>query len=136
MQAVRREHTGPEMAIRRALHARGYRFRVHDRTLPGSPDIVFSLRRKAVFIHGCFWHGHGCAKGRLPKSRGEYWVPKIEANKARDERALSELRKAGWEALVVWQCQVKDIEQVVETVISFLGPRRCNAGIVRVGGRE
>ncbi|WP_445954444.1 DNA mismatch endonuclease Vsr [Thauera sp. SDU_THAU2] len=88
----------------------------------GRPDIVFPSRHKVVFIHGCFWHGHNCSKGKLPKSRNEYWIPKIEANKARDERTINALREAGWESLVVWQCQVADLDSAVASIRHFLGP--------------
>ncbi|MEZ2224545.1 very short patch repair endonuclease [Rhizobium sp. RCC_161_2] len=125
MQSVRQKDTGPEMAIRRALHRLGYRFRIHQKGLPGRPDIVFSARKKVIFVHGCFWHGHDCNKGRLPKTRNEYWKPKIDANKARDERTINELRIAGWESLVVWQCEMKSVEQVLGNIVTFLGPPNC-----------
>lgn len=122
MQSVGQKDTGPELAIRRALHRLGYRFRLHEKKLPGRPDIVFPSRHKVVFIHGCFWHGHNCSKGKLPKSRNEYWIPKIEANKDRDERTINALREAGWESLVVWQCQVTDLDSAVACIRHFLGP--------------
>jgi DNA mismatch endonuclease, patch repair protein len=120
MSRVGQKNTAPEMALRRALHRLGYRFRLHRRDLPGSPDIVFPSRRKVVFVHGCFWHGHDCRWGRLPKSRQEYWLPKIETNRERDKRALTELRDAGWEPLVVWQCELRDLEGAVDRVEAFL----------------
>lgn len=120
MSKVGQKNTKPELALRRALHGLGYRFRLHRRDLPGSPDIVFPSRTKVVFVHGCFWHGHGCRWGRLPKSRPEYWQPKIETNKERDRRALTELQEAGWEPLVVWQCELRDLEGAVGRVEGFL----------------
>ena len=120
MSMVRQKDTKPELALRRALHRLGYRFRLHRRDLPGSPDIVFLSRKKVVFVHGCFWHGHGCKWGQLPKSRPEYWKPKIETNRERDKRALTELREAGWEPLVVWQCELRDFEGAVGRVEAFL----------------
>ncbi len=120
MSRVGQKHTGPEMALRRALHCLGYRYRLHRRDLPGSPDIVFPSRRKAVFVHGCFWHGHDCRWGRLPKSRPEYWFPKIEANRARDKRALTRLCQDGWKAMVVWQCELRDLDGAVSRVEAFL----------------
>lgn len=120
MSMVRQKDTKPELALRRALHRLGYRFRIHRRDLPGSPDIVFPSRKKVVFVHGCFWHGHGCKWGQLPKSRPEYWKPKIETNRERDKRALTELREAGWEPLVVWQCELRDLEGAVGRVEAFL----------------
>ena len=120
MSMVRQKDTKPELALRRALHRLGYRFRLHRRDLPGSPDIVFPSRKKVVFVHGCFWHGHGCRWGQLPKSRPEYWKPKIETNKERDKRALTELREAGWGPFVVWQCELRDLEGAVGRVEAFL----------------
>ena len=124
MQSVRQKNTGPEIALRQTLHRLGYRFRLHSRALPGRPDIVFPSRKKVVFLHGCFWHGHDCSKGRLPKSRPEYWIPKIEANKTRDERTVNELKKAGWESLVIWQCEIAKLDETIEAVTRFLGPPR------------
>jgi DNA mismatch endonuclease (patch repair protein) len=121
MQSVRQKDTGPEVMLRRALHGLGYRFRLHDKCLPGRPDIVFPGRKKVIFVHGCFWHGHDCSKGRLPKTRNEYWKPKIDGNKARDERTVNELKSIGWESLIVWQCETKSIEQVLGKIVTFLG---------------
>ena len=99
MQAVKSMHTKPEMAVRRLLHRMGYRYRLHRKDLPGRPDIAFGSRRKAVFVHGCFWHGHGCAKGRLPKSRLDYWQPKIAQNVERDRTKREQLEALGWDFL-------------------------------------
>lgn len=121
MQSVRQKHTGPEVSIRKALHRLGYRFRLHVKGLPGRPDIVFPSRKKVIFVNGCFWHGHDCSKGRLPKSRPEYWIPKIEANKTRDERIVNELKKAGWESRVIWQCEIADLDETIKAVTDFLG---------------
>lgn len=120
MQSVKTQDTGPEMAIRRWLHARGYRYRLHRRDLPGSPDIVFPKRRAVIFVHGCFWHGHNCPKGRLPKSRPEYWKPKIEANQDRDRRVRAELRALGWRVRDVWQCQLKQTRSLARRLEKFL----------------
>ena len=120
MAKVGQRNTGPELALRRALHALGYRFRLHRSDLPGKPDIVFPSRRKVIFVHGCFWHGHGCRWGKLPKSRVDYWRPKIETNRERDRDVLTRLNEAGWEALVVWQCEMKDIEAALNRVRAFL----------------
>jgi DNA mismatch endonuclease (patch repair protein) len=122
MQAVGTRNTGPEMLIRRKLHALGYRFRLHRKDLPGSPDIVFSAKHKVVLIHGCFWHGHGCEKGKLPKSREDYWRPKVESNRARDARVVLALKGLGWTALTLWQCELHDIEQTKHLLCEFLGP--------------
>src|SRR3712207_4654869 len=102
MRSVGTQNTGPEWIVRRLLHSNGYRYRLHPKRLPGKPDIVFPSRRKAIFVHGCFWHGHKCDKGRAPKSRLDYWAPKLEANAARDARNLRQLADLGWEALTVW----------------------------------
>lgn len=108
MQAVKTKDTGPEMTVRCMLHGHGYRYRLHRKDLPGRPDIVFASKRKAIFVHGCFWHGHKCSKGKLPKSKLNYWQPKIEQNKARDDRNIAELEAAGWQVLVIWQCEIVD----------------------------
>ena len=120
MQSVGVKHTGPEWAVRRLLHSNGYRYRLHPNTLPGRPDIVFLSRRKAIFVHGCFWHGHGCDKGRAPKSRLDYWGPKLEANKARDARNEAALRELGWEILTVWQCETRNPEALLQKLKSFV----------------
>lgn len=122
MQSVGTKDTGPEMVVRRIAHRLGYRYRLHRKDLPGSPDLVFPTRRKAVFVHGCFWHGHGCPKGRLPKSRPEFWVPKIERNRERDAGAVRALEDRGWESLTLWQCETKDAEAIKAKLVDFLGP--------------
>lgn len=121
MQSVKTENTGPELKLRKALFAAGYRFRLHRKTLPGSPDIVFPGRKKAIFVHGCFWHGHDCAKGKGSKSRIDYWGPKLEANKARDARNLRELQALGWQTLVIWQCELGDMDNLLRRLGTFLG---------------
>jgi DNA mismatch endonuclease (patch repair protein) len=122
MKAVRRKNTAPEMALRRLLHAAGYRYRLHIRELPGSPDVVFPGRRKAIFVHGCFWHGHDCRAGRPPESRQEYWLPKIERNRQRDAAASAALSQSGWRTLSVWQCEVADRAKLATKMAEFLGP--------------
>lgn len=124
MQSVGTRHTGPELTVRSLLHRLGYRFRLHGRDLPGSPDIVFRTRHKVIFVHGCYWHGHGCPKGKLPKSRSDYWVPKIAKNRERDMRNDAALRAIGWESLTVWQCETKDFSTLAAQVIRFLGEAR------------
>lgn len=120
MQSVGQKHTGPELAVRRLAHGLGFRFTLHRKDLPGRPDIVFPGRKKVVFVHGCFWHGHGCSKGRLPKTRPEYWEPKISRNKARDAAALKELKALGWKPLVVWQCNISDPAKLGRRLHKFL----------------
>jgi DNA mismatch endonuclease (patch repair protein) len=108
MQAVKSKDTGPELAVRRMLHARGFRYRLHRRDLPGCPDLVFPGRRKVVFIHGCFWHGHDCARGaRTPKSNTSYWAQKVGRNRVRDADAAEQLLVEGWDVLIVWECEVR-----------------------------
>lgn len=120
MQAVRTRDTGPEVAVRRILHSAGYRYRLHKRGLPGTPDIVFSTRRKVVFVHGCFWHGHGCKKGKPPKSGGGYWIDKLRANRQRDRKKIEELEQLGWQVMVVWQCEVADSASLSLKLQNFL----------------
>ncbi|HEY0293658.1 MAG TPA: very short patch repair endonuclease [Hansschlegelia sp.] len=121
MRAVKSRDTKPEMIVRRAAHALGYRFRLHRKDLPGSPDLVFPSRRKAVFVHGCFWHGHDCARGaRAPKANAEYWSAKIARNMARDERVRGELAELGWETLTIWECELKALDQPEQLLTAFL----------------
>lgn len=120
MQAVKTSDTGPEIVVRKLLHSMGFRFRLHRRELPGKPDIVFPSRRKVVFVHGCFWHGHECGKGKLPKSRLDYWGPKIAANKQRDARDEAELAARGWQSMTVWQCELGDLERLSVSLRAFL----------------
>ncbi len=107
MALIRGKDTRPEIIVRRLVHALGYRFRLHRRDLPGAPDIVFPGKRKVIFVHGCFWHRHddpSCWRSRLPKTRQEFWTPKLSGNAARDARDIALLRAAGWQVLVVWEC--------------------------------
>ncbi|WP_441230067.1 very short patch repair endonuclease [Tardiphaga sp. 215_C5_N2_1] len=122
MKSVATRNTGPELQVRKLLHKLGYRFRLHRKNLPGKPDIVFASRKKVIFVHGCFWHGHGCSKGRPPKSRAEYWLPKISTNQARDIRTTALLTEAGWDVLTVWQCDLKGMEALGLALQAFLGP--------------
>lgn len=123
MQAVRGKDTAPEKIVRSLLHSLGYRFRLHRKDLPGTPDIVFPSRRVALFVHGCFWHGHGCRIGQLPKSRLEYWQPKIEANRERDRRKEAALVEAGWHVATLWQCELTDRRALVQRLSHLLdGP--------------
>lgn len=128
MASVGTKNTKPEMAVRRFLHRLGYRFRLHSGELPGSPDIVFKRRKKVVFVHGCYWHGHGCRWGRLPKSNTSYWSKKIAANVARDRRNIADLDALGWQVEVVWQCDLKRPEEVEARLVDFLGPTNVSGG--------
>ncbi|MFN3615185.1 MAG: very short patch repair endonuclease [Rubrimonas sp.] len=120
MARIGSKNTAPELAVRRAAHAAGFRFRLHRRDLPGTPDLVFPRFRAAIFVHGCFWHGHGCTKGRLPKSRADYWYPKIEANRARDAAKSASLDAAGWRVLTIWQCETADPAGLSALIRTFL----------------
>jgi DNA mismatch endonuclease (patch repair protein) len=120
MAAVRTRDTGAEKAVRSIVHGLGYRYSLNRSDLPGKPDLAFVARKKAIFVHGCFWHGHSCRYGRLPKSRLHYWGPKIVANKARDRRNVRGLKGAGWSVMVVWQCQLKKKEAMKVRLGSFL----------------
>lgn len=126
MRAVPSRNTGPERVVRSLLRRLGYRFRLHDSRLPGAPDIVFTKRRKVIFVHGCFWHSHeGCSKARLPKTRLDYWEPKLARNRARDKAALNELAGLGWSALVIWQCELSDPETLARALKDFLLTATC-----------
>ena len=121
MRAIRSKDTFPELAVRRLVHSMGYRFRLHRSDLPGKPDLVFGPRRKVIFVHGCYWHGHGCKVGGTgAKSNRAYWGPKIAGNKERDRRRTRELRKAGWRALTVWECETENLSRLTKKLSRFL----------------
>jgi len=122
MARIGSKNTAPELVVRRLLHAMGYRFRLHRQNLPGKPDIVLPGRKKIIFIHGCFWHAHGCSIGRPPKSRPEFWGPKLARNRDRDEENRAALLRAGWSVLTLWQCEIKSRIQLADRIITFLGP--------------
>jgi DNA mismatch endonuclease (patch repair protein) len=121
MARVRAKDSKPELAVRRVAHALGCRFRLHQRTLPGTPDLVFPRLRKVIFVHGCFWHRHeGCRRTTTPKTRAEYWKRKFSDNVARDAARLDELRDLGWEALTLWECETLDRTRLSERLATFL----------------
>lgn len=130
MRAVRGRDTGPELAVRRMLHAAGYRFRLQRADLPGKPDVVFPARRAVVFVHGCFWHGHDCKRGaRAPRRNADYWSAKIARNMARDAEVAAALGALGWRSHVVWECALRDPAAVAAGLRAFLGPPgRAGAG--------
>ncbi|WP_116087765.1 very short patch repair endonuclease [Tropicimonas sp. IMCC34011] len=120
MQSVKQKDTAPEMVVRRLLHAAGYRYRLHRKDMPGRPDIVFGGRRKVIFVHGCFWHAHGCSKGQAPKSKLNYWGPKLAQNAERDARNVRSLEEAGWQVLTVWECETKEPERLLPVLRDFV----------------
>jgi DNA mismatch endonuclease (patch repair protein) len=123
MRAVKGRDTKPELRVRSLLHRLGYRFRLHRKGLPGSPDIVLPSRRIAVFVHGCFWHGHGCPRSlRRPKANADYWEAKLARNKMRDAANLADLAAMGWRATIVWECALKDESALAEALRAELGP--------------
>jgi DNA mismatch endonuclease (patch repair protein) len=122
MARIRGKNTKPELLVRSALHRRGYRFRVHGSGLPGRPDLVFSSRRKVVFVHGCFWHYHPqCPRSFTPKTRTDFWSAKLARNSDRDRKVLQALRQGGWEPLVIWECELRTLDLTVERIATFLG---------------
>ncbi len=120
MAAVRSKNTKPEMLVRRLVHGMGFRYRLHRSDLPGKPDLVFPSRKKIVFVHGCFWHQHGCALTHLPKSNPSYWTPKLTRNKARDLEHLAALKADGWKCLVLWECELAQSKPLARRLSQFL----------------
>jgi DNA mismatch endonuclease, patch repair protein len=117
MSRIRAKNTRPELVIRRGLHAAGLRFRLHSASLPGRPDLVFPKYNAAVFVHGCFWHGHECPLFRLPATRQDFWRSKIEANRRRDHVAEAALAERGWRILVIWECSLKGLGRLEPQVL-------------------
>ena len=128
MRRIRRQDTGPELAVRRLLHRMGYRFRLHAAELPGSPDVAFRPRKAVVFVHGCFWHGHHCRWSKPVQSNGAYWAEKIERNRKRDAAVEEALRSKGWRTAVVWECELKDLESLASMLRLFLDDGEKPAG--------
>lgn len=121
MSRIRSKDTRPEKIVRSVLHRMGYRFRLHRKTLPGCPDIVFPRSKKAIFVHGCFWHGHtSCKRAAIPKTRSDYWFKKISANIKRDAGNCQAIIDLGWQVLIVWQCEVKKLDQLEARLKAFL----------------
>jgi DNA mismatch endonuclease (patch repair protein) len=121
MRRIRKRDTTPELVVRRLTHSMGFRFRLHRRDLPGTPDLVLPRHRKVIQVHGCFWHQHaGCRLSRKPKSRLDYWLPKLARNSERDRASQAALERAGWLCLVVWECQTQDSEALRLIISDFL----------------
>ncbi|HEV7643006.1 MAG TPA: very short patch repair endonuclease [Pyrinomonadaceae bacterium] len=121
MSRVRSKNSKPEMVIRRLVYSLGYRYRLHEPSLPGKPDLVFWGKHKIIFVHGCFWHRHGkCPLTRWPKSKLDFWKPKLESNKKRDIKNLKNLKLMGWDVLVIWECEITKPENLIPGLKSFL----------------
>lgn len=138
MARIRGTNTKPELTLRRNLHALGFRFLLHDRRLPGKPDIVFPRYRAVLFAHGCFWHGHDCHLHRLPSTRTEFWAAKIERNRLLDVRVSEAIDALGWRQGIVWECSLRgrsrlDLEGVIATCATWL---RGNASHMEIRGKE
>jgi len=126
MRLIKATNSSAEIEVRRLIHSMGYRYSLHNAKLAGRPDIVLWRHRKIIFVHGCFWHRHGaksCKLARLPKSRLDFWLPKLEANRLRDRRNIRKLRADGWKILVVWECQLSDKERIGNKLLKFLEGR-------------
>jgi DNA mismatch endonuclease (patch repair protein) len=122
MRRIRGKDTSPELLVRRIVFRLGFRYRLHVADLPGKPDLVFKAKRKAIFVNGCFWHFHKrCRTAHFPKSRLEYWIPKLEGNKRRDRLNMKRLRRLGWQVLVVWECETSDPHSLSLRLERFLG---------------
>jgi DNA mismatch endonuclease, patch repair protein len=123
MGQIRAKGMKPELVLRKLVYGMGYRYRLHRKDLPGKPDLVFAARKKIIFMHGCFWHSHAdptCKISRIPKSKQEYWIPKLQKNRERDESHLVELTALGWDVFVVWECRLKDEAEIGEQIYRFL----------------
>lgn len=137
MSRIRGRDTRPELLVRQGLHARGLRFRLHDRSLPGTPDLVFAGPRVVIFVHGCFWHGHDCALGVRPRSNAAFWSEKIDGNRARDEVAVDRLQALGWRFAIVWECALRGRQRLaLDEVLDRLGAFvRSDAAYLELEGR-
>lgn len=135
MSRIRSKDTKPELRVRHILHRLGYRYRLHRKDLPGVPDLTFPSRKKALFVHGCFWHAHrGCKIANRPKTRRSFWDAKFKHNQARDRANERSLRKQGWDVFTVWECQTKSDDLLVKRLSLFLGPAKTKN--LRKGGRH
>lgn len=122
MRAIRGENTRPEMAVRKALHAAGFRYRLHSRLLPGKPDLVLPKYRAVIFVHGCFWHRHDCSAFKMPAERADFWQRKLQANVDRDRRVRGQLMQQGWRVALVWECSLGGRNNIsINVVASSLG---------------
>jgi DNA mismatch endonuclease, patch repair protein len=141
MSGIRSKNTDPELQIRKALHAEGLRFRLHSREVPGKPDMAFPKYRAAVFVHGCFWHGHDCPLFKMPGTRQEFWSAKIERNRARDRVVQQQLEDAGWRSMTVWECAIRGpgrlgLERTVRSIAEWLPRSSVRTGELRAPKQE
>lgn len=141
MSRIQGENTGPEIYVRKLLSINGYRYRLHDRAIPGSPDIVLKRLLTIIFVNGCFWHGHDCRGTRLPKSNRKFWSDKIKRNRARDARNLAECRQLGWSCLVIWKCALRGKSRLSEErlrheIIAWLEREVKQPSVKQIKGRK
>lgn len=120
MSRIRSGDTKPELKVRRLVYSMGYRYRLRSKDVPGHPDLVFRGRKKVIFVHGCFWHQHGCKHYNMPKSKLDFWLPKLQKNVERDKKVQQQLQDCGWQSLAIWECQLKEIENVEKSIRLFL----------------
>jgi DNA mismatch endonuclease (patch repair protein) len=121
MRKIKDKNTSPEIAVRRLIRSLGFGYRLYDKYLPGKPDLVFKGRKKVIFIHGCFWHQHsGCNVSHIPKSNHTYWIPKLQKTKERDKKHRQELESLGWAVLLIWECELREMETLKERILYFL----------------
>jgi DNA mismatch endonuclease (patch repair protein) len=124
MASIKAKDTAPELAVRKALWSMGFRYRLHYRKVPGTPDIAFPSRKLAIFVNGCFWHAHGCVLSREPKTAGEFWRAKFLRNKERDARKIDELKLLGWDSLTIWECECRDRRRLEQCLLQLFGDIR------------
>lgn len=122
MSRIKSKNTKPEITVRKILYSLGYRYRIHRKELPGSPDVIFSKRKKVIFIHGCFWHAHDCGRGFKPKTNVDFWKKKLDKNCERDRLVEKQILEIGWQSLTIWECQLKNETQLIDLLKDFLGP--------------
>lgn len=121
MRAVRSRDTKPELVVRKIAYSIRPGYRLHRKDIPGNPDIAYVGRKQAIFVHGCFWHGHDCVRGaRLPKANRDYWLGKVARNRQRDTTNMARLKAEGWRSLIIWECELKDKDQLAQSLIAFL----------------
>jgi DNA mismatch endonuclease (patch repair protein) len=135
MARIHGKDTMPELVVRRLTYFLGYRYRVHAKDLPGSPDLAFKGRKKAIFVHGCFWHRHRCRRGKMPNTHRKFWVPKLRGNRLRDLKAQAQLRRLGWRYLVIWECELKHLDRISARISYFLASSPDNSSRHTVNSR-